>query len=171
MKKGESAITFVFSLIFIVATITIFYALFSLSSLSNSEFRINQINLADIQINLVNYLRTPLQNNENIADLIVSSYYNDDYKKLQEVSGEIFNMVYDKERCPLWNIKGELDDKKFFEYESKFDVRTYTLSPNPRNFIRLFTDKYILPQEHSLDLIFPDNKKAKITLEEGCIHE
>ena len=168
MKKGESAITFVFSLIFLAIVITIFYALFLLSSVNKANFSINQVSLSDVNINLINYLRTPL-NTTTVYDLMINSYYNNDYRELETLSENIFNRVYDNERCPLWNIKGEINNEKFFEFESKFDARKYTLSQNPRNFLRIFTDDYLATRSSSFDIVFPDNKKAKITLLEGCV--
>ena len=171
MKKGESAITFVFSLIFLVILMTIFYSLFLLSSVSKTTYAINQISSGDVNINLINYLRTPFED-EKIQDLIVSSYYNNDYKKLEIETENIFNKIYDKEKCPLWNIKGEIDDDKFFEFESGFDIRKYN-RPTPRgNILNLFTQEYLLTKSSSIDLTLPDSsKKAKITLTEGCINE
>src|SRR3989344_1504187 len=167
MKKGESAITFVFSLIFLAIVITIFYALFLLSSVNKANFSINQVGSSDVNINLINYLRTPV-NTTKVYDLMINSYYNNDYKELETLSEDIFNRVYDNERCPLWNIKGEINNGGFFEFESEFDARRYALSPNPRNFLIILTDEYLTLRSSSLDIVFPDNKKAKITLLEGC---
>lgn len=171
MKRGDTALTFFASLILIAIILIFFQALFLLSSFSKTEFAINQVNLANTQINLINYLRTPLQDNSKIIDLVITSYYNDKYDKLEEETEKIFNKIYDKEKCPLWNVKGELDDEEFFEYESGFDARKYTLAPGRGNIFQLFTSKYITTRTISIDLIFPDNKRAKITLREGCLNE
>ena len=170
MKKGESALTIVFSMIFLAIVITIFYVLFLSSSIGKAEYDITQINIADMNINLMNYLRTPVDD-KNIHDLIVDSYYNDNYDDLEKNTENIFNRVYDKERCPFWEIYGDIEDEKFFDYESEFDVRRYTLSASPHNFFRLFNDDIILTRISSIEIIIPENKKAKITLKEGCINE
>ena len=170
MKKADSALTFFASLVLIVIVLILFQVSFLLSSSSKTEFAINQISVANLQINLINYLRTPLKQ-ETVQDLIVDSYYNNKYDELEKISREIFKKVYDKEKCPLWNIKGKVDDNKFFEYESEFDVRKYTLNPNPRNFLNLFNKNYISSKESSIEIILPENKKAKITLIEGCLNE
>lgn len=170
MKKGESAITFVFSVIFLVIILLIFYVLFSRSALNKTENIITQINMGDVNINLVNYLMTPLKDKTTIKDLIIHSYYNNDYNDLDKITSGIFNGVYDNERCPLWKITGEINNEKFFDYESEFDIRKYTLRPTIRNFFLIFSNKYLLVRKSSLDLSFPDpNIKAKITLTEGCI--
>ena len=172
MKKGESALTFVFSLIFLGIILSLFYFLFLKSSISKSEYAINSINIGDTNINLINYIKTPLEDNSNIYDLIINSYYNNKYEKLDGVTLKIFNEVYDKEKCPLWNIKGEVDGKEFFEYESEFDIRKYTLNPNPRNILQLFNKNYLIARSSSIDLMLPDKtKKMKITLTEGCLNE
>lgn len=172
MKKGESAITFVFSLFLLVIVLTIFYVLFLQAALSKAEIAIKQVGAADIQITLINYLKTPLKDNKNVYELIINSYYNDNYNELEKVTEDIFNKVYNKENCPLWNVYGEIDNKKFFDFESEFDIRKYS-RPTPRgNILSLFIKDTISTRSTSLDLIFPDkNKKIKITLIEGCVNE
>lgn len=170
MKKGESALTFIFSVIFLAIILLIFYVLFSKSALNKTENIITQIDVGDVNINLVNYLRTPLKDKTTVKDLIINSYYNNDYKDLDKITSDIFNKVYDNERCPLWEITGDINNKKFFDYESGFDIRKYTLRPTFRNFFLIFSNKYLLVRKSSLDLLFPNpDIKAEITLTEGCI--
>ncbi len=172
MKKGESALTFVFSLIFLAVILSIFYVLFLLSSANRTNYVINEVNLGNVNINLINYLRTPITDNKKIFDLILESYYINNYEDLEKITNNIFNKIYNADKCPLWRITGEINNERFFDYESEFDIKKYTLNPGPRNIIHIFTDKSLITRTSSLNLIIPDpNKKLKITLKEGCINE
>ena len=113
-----------------------------------------------------------MKDKSDVYYLIINSYYGDNYDELEKITEEIFNKAYDKEKCPLWNVYGEIDNKKFFDYESGFDIRKYS-KPTPRgNVLSLFTKEYVITKSSSLDLIFSDkNKKLKITLIEGCTNE
>lgn len=171
MKKGESALTFVASLIFLSVTLLIFYALFLQSAANKSEFYIKEIAANDVYINLINYLHYPAEDLD-IYELIVKSYYSNDYKKLEEITKNRLNEIYDKERCPLWKITGEIEDKKIFDYESEFDIRKYTLKSSPRNLFLLFNKNKLITKSSSLELLLPEkNKNIKINLEEGCVNE
>lgn len=173
MKKGnESGLTIVFSLFFLVIILTLFSVLFSQSAINKTDLATKEINLAELNINLINYLRTPIENGLTVQDLIVNSYYNNDYKKLDNITSNIFNKVYDKEKCPLWDVKGEIDKKEFFEYESEFDIRKYSLQQPPRNILTLFAKDKISPNSYTIEIVLPDkSKKAEITLTEGCLNE
>jgi hypothetical protein len=178
MKKGESALTFVASLILLSIILTIFYILFLQASFNQTKISIQQISISDVQLNLINYLRTPLQDRSTIYDLIIKSYYNNDYNELEKVTGEVFNKVYEKEKCPLWNVYGEIDKKKFFDYESSFDIRKYTPEFSLKNLFNSITNRFFLSTPYlgtrssSLNLISPNsNRPIKIILVEGCINE
>jgi hypothetical protein len=171
MKKGEEALTFVFSMIFLVIILFVFFALFSIDSINKKDYVIMGVESAKININLINYLRTPLDDNTTIYDLIVNSYYKDDYDDLERETNNVFNKIYNKDLCPLWKINGKINNNKFFEYESEFDIRKYTLTPNPRGNLFLFTtSNRIYPKSFSIDIKFPELKKDPvITLTEGCV--
>jgi len=171
MKKGEEALTFVFSMIFIMVILFLFFSLFLIDSITKRDYAIKQIDNGNANINLINYLRTPIKKDYTIYDLIIDSYYNEEYNELEKETSNIFNKIYNKELCPLWNLKGKVNNNKFFEYESEFDIRKYTLTPNPRgNIFLLTTSNRIYPKSFSLELKFPDlDKNSTIVLTEGCI--
>jgi hypothetical protein len=178
MKKAESAMTIVFSLIFLAVILLFFNVIFLQSAASKTQYSINEITLGDTNINLINYLRTPLKDNFVIKDLIIDSYYNNKYEELEKNTEDILNKAYEKEKCPLWKIKGEANNEKIFEYESEFDIRKYTFEFSLRNIFNLAVGKYylvdytILYRTATFDLELPNpGKKIKITLVEGCKNE
>ena len=120
MKKGQEELMFVFSLIGLVVVLTIFFIVFNLASHGQAKEKINALESNEININLLNYLRTnDTKTGYIIADLITYSYYNNNYGDLKRITQEFFDKFHDKEKCRVMLISlYNKDDSQIFREAS-----------------------------------------------------
>ena len=98
---------------------------------------------------LLAYLRTPVTEKENIADLIVAAYQGADKEKLKEELNKILNHVYGRAKPVCWKLwYYERDSKKLLVEEECGSEKN-----------ELFDAEAIMPLPHNLK-----DKKIKIKL-------
>jgi len=174
MKKSQEEMMFVFSLILISIVLTIAFITFTLIGKNSVEAKIYALQNNELNINLLNYLRTNTSiNNFSIADLTAYSYYNKNYDDLERITKDIFNNFYSQEKCPVWSVTGIVGNNEIFKFSSDFSLsklRTSTAVPRA-NILDLFGVKRINYLE--ADAIIPgfNQEKIKIRLIEGCLNE
>lgn len=85
-------------------------------SLSFTQNEVKVLQYKDVNTLLLNYLRTPIENDKIISDLLIESYIKNDYKDFENKTREILNKAYDPNLCFMWNIDINLmpDNKKIF---------------------------------------------------------
>ncbi len=160
MKKAQEEIMFVFSLILISLVLTLGFIVCSIAGKNTIEEKITALESNEININLLNYLRTnDAKTNFMIADLITYSYHKDNYDDLERVTKEFFDKYHDKDKCQTIFIAmfDTKDDKKLFEALSRGEA------VSTRDKFSLKSTSIILPT-------FDDNK-IKINYAEGCKNE
>ena len=106
-RKGQYEIPlYIFGLILIFIYLLILF-IFSFVVGSFGE-TLEEVSFTDTQINLVSYLRSPvlfLGENFTMQELLVYSYYTEDYSIFDEETNKIFNELYPKkESCVTWNM-------------------------------------------------------------------
>lgn len=126
---GESIVDFV-SIIVIIITLVLFFFLFRYNITLESFFKSEEMYVSEGEISnnvmLLNYLRTPY-NESIIADLVIKSVKNSDFKELDTVTQEIFK---DSNSCFILFIEAgnaEICPKKesgmkFREFRSEGNV-------------------------------------------------
>ena len=68
-----------------------------------AEIQEKEVYLSNDQL-LLNYLQTPVNNNENIADLITKAYFEQDTGLLKKELNEILNSVYGRAEPVCWRL-------------------------------------------------------------------
>ena len=115
MKKGQyQYLMFIYGLIILI--IALLFATFLFSFKSNTDVKTYQ-DYSSLDINFLNYLRTPVVINElefSMGDLIAYSYYTNDFTKLDEQTQLIFNTVYG-DKCS-WQVGYSLEGTKNFNF-------------------------------------------------------
>jgi len=168
MKKGIEPLGFVFALIFLALILIFFYALFSISSQKAAEQTITSLNSFSDKTNLLNYLRTPTKINEfTISDLIVYSYHNKDFNELNTITKDIFNKVYQKDKCPVWILNAKIKDDKFFDTQSDFSIDQLRGGGRGR-LLELFGIKPLIYTNSEIDIPSFNQDKIQVTLTTGC---
>ena len=155
MKKGTEEIMFVFSLILISLVLTLAFITFSIAGRGKVEEKVAAINSNEININLLNYLRTKDENNITLSELITYSYYKKDYKNVVLTLENLIKKVHDKEKCSIYylNAVATKNNEKLFEVISLGNVETNRIS----TFILIPT--------------FDPENNIKINYIEGCKNE
>ena len=149
MKITLSSIVVVFLIIF-------FFFAFSALARDVIKENIEQTKLRDIDINLLNYIRT--ENDElKVADLIAYYYISKDNNELQELTEDIFNNLNDQQ-CPFWSVRAIKSNNKFFEVNSE-SLKRVTDGQNLKT-------KFSKTEIPSLD-----NDKIEVILLRGCLNE
>ncbi|MBL7147747.1 MAG: hypothetical protein ISS82_02890 [Nanoarchaeota archaeon] len=100
-KKSESGLTIVFSILFLVIVLTIFWVFSFINRGVIREETSDQLEINNINIDLLNLLRTQVDN-ITISDLIAKSYNEDDYSKLNSEINNIFENYFDSDYC--WTL-------------------------------------------------------------------
>ena len=123
-KKGFFDLVDIFAFIFLCLLFTVFYIYFSYGGNLIKSFTQNEVKVLDykdLNTLLLNYLRTPVENDKTISDLLVESYIKNDFKEFENKTKEILDKVYDPNFCFMWNIEANLmpDNKKVFEILNK----------------------------------------------------
>ncbi|MBI4158761.1 hypothetical protein HY500_00710 [Candidatus Woesearchaeota archaeon] len=109
MKKGQYQYLMLVYGISILA-VTLLIALFLFSFKSSTDIQ-GYSGDSSLDINFLNYLRTSVAVNElefSMADLIIYSYYTNDFSKLDERTKIIFDKLYG-DKC-FWEIRLSLED-------------------------------------------------------------
>jgi len=100
-KKGVAVDDF-FSLLFVVIVFVIFilvFAVFNTNKDNEAKKSIEEkIDKIDGNYNLLQFLRTPIDDKDNVADLVVESYLNDDFDEFRDTADNFFNDIYE----PNW---------------------------------------------------------------------
>lgn len=166
MKKGDTTLTFVFSLVFLALLLTFYFFIFSTVATRTTEIRIVSLSSVSDNVNLLNYLRTPTEkNNFIIADLIIYSYYNKDNQDLEKLTKDIFNKVYPEDKCPVWILNAKIDDDEFFDVDSGFSLEQ--LRGSSRFNLKLFGLEPL--RYSSSQIIIPSfDEDVKVSLITGC---
>src|SRR3989338_2974699 len=109
MKRGQyQYLMFVYGLVILIIALLFAGFLFSFKSSTDIE---SYSGYSSLDINFLNYLRTPVFLNElqfSMMDLIAYSYYTNDFTKLDEQTRLVFNSLYG-DRC-FWQISYSLED-------------------------------------------------------------
>ncbi|MBI2106833.1 hypothetical protein HYT57_02505 [Candidatus Woesearchaeota archaeon] len=113
MKKGQyQYLLFIYGLIILI--IALLFGGFLFSFKSGTDVKTYQ-DYSSLDINFLNYLRTPVTINGlgfSMGDLIVYSYYTNDFNKLDEQTHLIFNKFYG-EKCS-WEVSYSLKESQNF---------------------------------------------------------
>ena len=113
MKKGQyQYLMFIYGLVILI--IALLFAVFLFSFKSDTDIKTYQ-DYSSLDINFLNYLRTPVVINElefSMGDLIAYSHYTNDFTKLDEQTQLIFNTVYG-DKCS-WQVGYSLEDVQDF---------------------------------------------------------
>lgn len=158
MKKGSETLMFTFATIGLI--IVLFFAWFVFVGFGSDE-KIEQELVVKRQLTnnlvLMNVLKSPVEMDGykgNVADLIVDSYYEDDYQELGETARKILDPLYLENRCYKWNLELKLmpDDKKI-----KSIINKERIGAKP------ITDSSTL-----IPLLDNSNKKIMVRLYEEC---
>ena len=156
MKKAQEELTFVFSLILLSLLLTLFFIVINIASTSKTEQRIDALVTNEVNINMLNYLRTiDKKTNQSIIDLIVYSYYNDNYEDLKRVTQEFFDKYHDKQKCQVMQVSlfRTSDEESLFRLFSTGDLVTSK-------------DKYL---QSTLSMLIPTyDQDLKLYYIEGC---
>lgn len=108
MKRGQyQYLMFVYGLVILI--IALLFASFLFSFKSDTDIK-TYPDYSSLDINFLNYLRTPVIIKElefSMKDLIVYSYYTNDFTKLDEQTQLIFNPLYG-DKCS-WQISYSLE--------------------------------------------------------------
>jgi hypothetical protein len=123
-KKGFFDLVDIFAFIFLCLLFTVFYIYFLYGGNLQKSFvqdEVKVLQYKDLNTLLLNYLRTPTENDKTISDLLIESYIKNDYKDFENKTREILDKSYDKNFCFMWNIDITLipDNKNVFEILNK----------------------------------------------------
>ncbi len=120
MKKGTEELMFVFSLILISLVLTLAFITFSVAGRGKIEEKVSAISSNEININLLNYLRTKDENNNTLSEIIVYSYYKKDYKNAVLMLENLIKKFHDREKCSIYyiNAVSVKNNEKLFEVTS-----------------------------------------------------
>jgi len=101
-KKAEGeGMSIIFSIIFLTLILSIFWVFSFVDRGTIREETSTQIDISNINIDLLNLLRTKV-GDTTISDLIVESYANNDYTKLTTEVNYLFLNNFDKDYC--WSL-------------------------------------------------------------------
>lgn len=100
-KADAEGLEITFSIIFLTLILIVFWILSFANRGVIREETSYQIEVNSINIDLMNLLRTEVDNAQ-ISDLIAKSYYDKDYTKLKEKVNSIFTDYFDKNYC--WTL-------------------------------------------------------------------
>ncbi len=160
MKKAQEELMFVFSLIFLVVVLTLFFIIMSIASHDKIKNQIDSLENGEININLINYLRTPTNfNNLSISGLITYSYHTNNYDNLKVITQDFFDKFHDKEKCQtmLINVLTK-DGDRVFQLISSGNTKTTK-------------DKFALKSNSIFIPTLDADNKLKVTYVEGCTNE
>lgn len=122
-KKGifEVSIYAPFALILFALILIVAWFLFSAPARPTTDV-IKSVESSRINLLLINYLRTPVDEEKNIADFIVESFKKSNYEKLgsetrnefEKLTRQILDPLYPETMCYNWNLQIKLmpDDKE-----------------------------------------------------------
>jgi len=118
-KKGFFDLVDIFAFIFLCLIFTVFYIYFLSGANLQKSFSENEVKVLeykDLNTLLLNYLRTPIDKDKTISDLLIESYIKNDYKEFENKTKEILDKSYDSNFCFMWNldINSMPDNKKIF---------------------------------------------------------
>jgi len=97
-KADAEGIGMIFSIIFLIIILFLFYSFSFIDKGIVREETSEQIDLSNININLLSLLRTEV-NEFTISELIIDCYSKDDYSKLSTEVNNIFQDYFDKNYC------------------------------------------------------------------------
>lgn len=100
-KAQEEGISITFSIIFLTVVLLLFWIFSFIDKGVIREETSDQIEINNININLLNLLRTEIDN-LTISDLIVKSYNEKDYTILNTEVNSLFENYFDKDYC--WTL-------------------------------------------------------------------
>ena len=156
MKKAQEELTFVFSLILLALLLTLFFIVVNVASTSRIEQKIDALATNEVNLNMLNYLRTiDKKTNQGTIDLIVYSYHNDDYEDLKRVTQGFFDKYHDKQKCQVMQISlfRTSDEELLFRLFSTGDLVTSR-------------DEYL---QSTLSILIPTyDQDLKLYYIEGC---
>lgn len=158
MKKAQEEIMFVFSLILISLVLTLAFITFSIAGKGKVTEKIDALKTNEININLLNYLRTKdTKTNYTLAELITYSYYKGNYDDVNDFIKNLFNKYHDKQKCPILfiNTFSTKDNQKLFESLSLGEANDYV--PRYSTSIKIPT--------------FDKDNDIKVNYLEGCKNE
>lgn len=117
IRKGQAAAGLVMAFGAITILLLVIYFLSAVQDI-RTESKFNEVeNKVDDQVTLLNYLRTPFDSKDNMADLFVRYQMTKDSSlkvQLEKKTKEILNPVF-LQTTYYWRIK--IDGKKFIEHE------------------------------------------------------
>ena len=151
---------FVFSLILIALLLTLSIIIFSIGGKNKVQGKIDALESNEVNINLLNYLRTNDTKTGMItADLIIDAYYKNNYDDIKRITQEFFDKFHDKDRCKtmIINMFALKDNKQIFQLISLGKGTT-----TKTNFVT-----------HSTFIIIPtfEQNNIKVVYNEGCKYE
>ena len=160
MKKGQEELMFVFSLILIALILTLSFIIFSIGGKNRVQGKIDALESNEVNINLLNYLRTNDTKTGMItADLIMDSYYKNNYDDVKRVTQEFFDKFHDKNKCKtmIINMFDLKNNKQIFQLISLGKGTT-----TKTNFVI-----------HSSFILIPtfEQNNIKVAYSEGCKYE
>jgi hypothetical protein len=121
--------------IFIIALVLFtFFFIFSFSWGKKSDLKIMDVQIKQEKLTLLNILKTPVEEkinglpeDSNIADLVVFSYKNNDYKDLNRILKTKENLLLKNTNC-LWSMFVMEDDKIIDDIEDSQVINSNALA-------------------------------------------
>ena len=157
MKKGSETLMFVFSVFGLVLVLFFAWFIFLVVGGEKAEQELITNSPLNTDFILLNFLKTPLkigEDNWTISDLILDSYYRNDYKQLEEEANKILNPLYPENICFEWNLELKLmpEDKELKSIVNK----------------NRFGSDSVKESSLEISLLDDPNKKIKVRLYEEC---
>ena len=149
MKKSQQELTFVFGLILLSIILTLSFIMFLTASRGQITKEVNALSGNEINVNLLNYLRTEdTKTGYTLAESIAYAYDKNDYAGIENAFDELFAKFHDKQKCSILYIEAvdEKNNERLFtaislsnKIETAPRFLTTTLIPtfNPENNIKI----------------------------------
>ena len=170
MKKAQDDLMFVFSLILISLVLTLAFITFSIAGKGSVEERVNSLESNEININLLNYLRTiDDETNLSMSELITYSYHKNNFDDVKKITQDSFNKVYTENNCPVWILNTHLNENKLFEVSSDFNINELRGGGPRGSILKLFGVEPLHYSSSSTYIPTLDKDKIKVSIILGCL--
>lgn len=156
MKKAQQELTFVFGLILLSVILTLAFIMFLTASKGHITKEVNALTGNEVNINLLNYLRTlNKETGHTLAESIAYAYDKKDYSEIEKTFDELFAKFHDKQKCSILYVEAvsEKSNERLFTAISMSNK----IESAPR-----FSTMTIIPT-------FNPEDNIKITYMEGCL--
>ena len=170
-KKAQEEIAHIPSIILIFFSLMLALVVAVVVGNNNLEQKFIALHNNEANIILLNYLRTnEAETGLNVAELIMSSYHNNNYDNLEKLTKNSFNLVYNEKNCPVWILKGQVNNQNIFDYSSDFSIDRFRPSNNPKSqLLEIFGVRNIDYMSSSMSIPTFNQDKINVILIMGCL--